>query len=57
MPVPEHIVVQGIRWKVYFEGALGKKFVKPEEHRALSDIMGSIEELKYYLTFMKKEVK
>ncbi len=44
-------------WKVYFEGALGKKFVKPEEHRALSDIMGSIEELKYYLTFMKKEAK
>ncbi|MBR2864158.1 oligoribonuclease [Candidatus Saccharibacteria bacterium] len=40
-------------WKVYFEGALGKKFLKPEVHRALDDIEGSIEELKWYLTFMK----
>ncbi|MBQ6320925.1 oligoribonuclease [Candidatus Saccharibacteria bacterium] len=40
-------------WKVYFEGARGKKFVKPETHRALSDIQGSIEELKYYLGFLK----
>ncbi|MBQ6510984.1 oligoribonuclease [Candidatus Saccharibacteria bacterium] len=40
-------------WKVYFEGALGKKFVKKEAHRALDDINGSIEELKWYLTFMK----
>ena len=40
-------------WKIYFENALGKKFVKPEAHRALSDIEGSIEELKWYLTFLK----
>lgn len=40
-------------WKVYFEGALSRKFVKREEHRALDDIKGSIEELKWYLTFMK----
>lgn len=40
-------------WKVYFEGAKDKKFVKPEMHRALDDIKGSIEELKWYLTFMK----
>lgn len=40
-------------WKVYFEGALGKKFVKREAHRALDDIKGSMEELKWYLTFMK----
>ena len=40
-------------WKVYFEGALGKKFVKREMHRALDDIEGSIEELKWYLSFMK----
>jgi len=40
-------------WKVYFEGAKRKKFVKPEAHRALSDIQGSIEELKWYLTFLK----
>ena len=36
-------------WKVYFENALGKKFLKPENHRALDDIRGSIEELKWYL--------
>ena len=41
-------------WKVYFEGALRKKFVKPEAHRALSDIKGSIEELKFYLGFLRK---
>lgn len=40
-------------WKVYFEGARGKKFLKPELHRALDDIEGSISELKYYLGFMK----
>ena len=40
-------------WKVYFEGAKHKKFLKPEAHRALSDIQGSIEELKYYLGFLK----
>ena len=36
-------------WKVVFEGRYGKKFAKPEEHRALADIRGSIMELKYYL--------
>lgn len=40
-------------WKVYFEGALGKKFVKPDLHRAMSDINGSIDELEYYLGFIK----
>lgn len=40
-------------WKIYFENALHQKFVKPEHHRALDDINGSIEELKWYLTFMK----
>ena len=40
-------------WKVYFANALGHKFVKPEVHRALDDIQGSIEELKWYLTFLK----
>lgn len=42
-------------WKVYFEGAKEKKFMKPENHRALDDIMGSIEELKWYLTFLKEK--
>ena len=40
-------------WKIYFEEALNKKFTKPENHRALDDINGSIEELKWYLTFLK----
>ena len=40
-------------WKIYFENALKKKFIKPENHRALDDINGSIEELKWYLTFLK----
>lgn len=37
-------------WKLVFEGKYKKKFAKPEEHRALGDIRGSIMELKYYLT-------
>ncbi len=36
-------------WKVVFEGKYKKKFAKPEAHRALEDIRGSIEELEYYL--------
>lgn len=40
-------------WKIYFENALKKKFTKPENHRAIDDINGSIEELKWYLTFLK----
>lgn len=36
-------------WKVVFECKFKKKFTKPEEHRALEDIRGSIMELKYYL--------
>lgn len=40
-------------WKIYFEGAMGKKFTKREAHRALDDILGSIEELKWYLGTVK----
>lgn len=40
-------------WKVVFEGKFGKKFAKPEQHRALDDIRGSIEELRYYLKKVK----
>ena len=35
-------------WKIYFENALHRSFTKPENHRALEDIRGSIEELKWY---------
>ena len=41
-------------WKIYFENALNKKFIKTENHRALSDIEGSIDELKYYLEMIKR---
>jgi oligoribonuclease len=40
-------------WKVVFEHKFHIKFAKPEAHRALSDIRGSIEELKYYLKKIK----
>jgi oligoribonuclease len=40
-------------WKVVFENKFKKKFAKPEAHRALSDIRGSIEELQYYLKKIK----
>lgn len=40
-------------WKVVFEGKYRKKFAKPEKHRALEDIRGSIDELKYYLKKVK----
>lgn len=40
-------------WKVVMEGKYKKKFAKPEAHRALSDVRGSIDELKYYLKKVK----
>jgi oligoribonuclease len=39
-------------WKVVFEGKYGSKFRKPETHRALADIRGSIEELGQYLQWL-----
>lgn len=36
-------------WKVVLEGKYKRRFTKAEKHRALDDIRGSIEELKYYL--------
>ena len=40
-------------WKVVFDGRYKKRFAKPESHRALEDIRGSIEELQYYLAKVK----
>lgn len=40
-------------WKIVFDGKYGKRFAKREEHRALDDIRGSIEELQYYLKKIK----
>jgi oligoribonuclease len=40
-------------WKVVFEGKYKKKFSKPDAHRALDDIRGSIIELQYYLAKLK----
>lgn len=41
-------------WKVVFETTFKMKFAKREAHRALDDIRGSIEELRYYLKRVKK---
>lgn len=41
-------------WKIVFEHVYKKKYAKREEHRALDDIRGSIEELTYYLKKVKK---
>lgn len=40
-------------WKLVFEGKYRKRFIKPDKHRALDDIRGSIEELRYYLEKVK----
>ena len=40
-------------WKVVFESKYKIKFAKPDTHRALDDIRGSIAELQYYLTKIK----
>lgn len=40
-------------WKLVMEGKYKKRFTKPEQHRALEDIRGSIEELTYYLGKVK----
>jgi oligoribonuclease len=37
-------------WKVVFDGKYDKKFAKPDAHRAMEDIRGSIMELQYYLS-------
>jgi len=44
-------------WKVVFASKYRKKFMKPEAHRALSDIRGSIEEIKYYLKHLERGLK
>lgn len=40
-------------WKVIFENLYQKKFPKKDRHRALEDIQESIDELKFYLSFIK----
>ena len=41
-------------WKVVMSEKFKRVFAKPENHRALDDIRGSIEELKFYLKKVKK---
>jgi len=41
-------------WKLVFENRFRNKFNKPEAHRALDDIEGSIAELKLYINRIKK---
>lgn len=40
-------------WKVVFEYKYSKQFAKPNNHRALEDIRGSISELQYYINHLK----
>lgn len=40
-------------FKVYFDGRFKKFFSKPEPHRALDDIKGSIDELRYFTKYIK----
>jgi oligoribonuclease len=39
-------------WKIVFNGLYGKKYKKQEPHRALEDIRESIDEFKFYLSFI-----
>ena len=41
-------------WKVVMNGKFKRVFAKPEDHRALDDIRGSIMELEFYLKKVKK---
>ena len=41
-------------WKVVFEEKFKKSFKKAEAHRAIEDIRGSIEELRYYMATVRK---
>lgn len=41
-------------WKIVFQGKYKKLFITPDVHRAIDDIRVSIQELKYYLGFLKK---
>lgn len=41
-------------FKVLMQGKYGQEFRKPDEHRALEDIRGSIQELGYYLRKLPK---
>ena len=41
-------------WKNEMNDKIKRVFAKPENHRALDDIRGSIEELKFYLKKVKK---
>ena len=41
-------------FKIYFQEALGVKLQKAEAHRAIDDILGSIEEFRSYTEMIKK---
>jgi oligoribonuclease len=47
-----HRMLDVSAWKLVFEHKYGKKFTKPDAHRAADDIRGSIDELKYYLKYL-----
>jgi oligoribonuclease len=40
-------------WKIIFENVYGLKYNKKKNHRALDDILESIEELKFYMRYIQ----
>lgn len=41
-------------WKVLMQGKFNNEFQKPEVHRAMDDIKGSIRELQFYIEWFKQ---
>ena len=42
-------------WKVVYNNMFSLKFSKKQNHRAVDDVQESIDELKYYMQFIKKD--
>lgn len=57
MPLTEAVLhyrmVDVTAWKVIYNSMYDLKFSKKDQHRALDDIRESIDELKFYLSFVK----
>jgi len=39
-------------WKIIYENVFGRRYEKQKNHRALDDVLESIEELKFYMKFI-----
>jgi oligoribonuclease len=43
-------------WKIVYNNCLQIKFAKKQAHRALDDVQESIDEMKFYLQYVQKEL-